>query len=194
MRVWSQSTFCSPNGRHLWLFLAACYLSTKGQGCGIIFVALLELNSGKFAQICFVWYLFCSSIKPDDLPSVSTAFHFWDTSFTFEKGLFTGIVAFFLEWLPHFLQITFNVSHLSITLLGLVLSSYSIENDGKAIESEVILHTNSAFKAKYVLLTKALLTGWLFAISWSVKRPSFFPRWSRRKCERKALGSRCVTR
>lgn len=60
VRVWSQSTFCSPNDRHLWLLLPACYLSRKGQGCGIIFEVLLEPNIGKFVQLCFVSYLFCS--------------------------------------------------------------------------------------------------------------------------------------
>lgn len=57
--MWSRSTFCSPNDRHLWLLLTACYLSREGQGHGIIFV-LFELNAGKFAPFCFVWYLFCS--------------------------------------------------------------------------------------------------------------------------------------
>lgn len=40
----------------------------------------------------------------DIFPPVSTAFHSCDTSFTFAKDFFPGIVLFSLEWLPDFFQ------------------------------------------------------------------------------------------
>lgn len=52
---------------------------------------------------------------------VFAAFHSCNTSFTFAKGFFTGLVLLSVEWLPYFFQDNFKVPHLSIAL-ALVLS------------------------------------------------------------------------
>lgn len=111
----------------------------------------------------------------DFFPPVSAAAFFCNTSFTFAKGSFPGIVSFSLEWLPDFFQDKFSPTPEHYSLSGLVLSAYSIRNDRKAGENEVILHTaDGAPSAKYVFVNEAFFIGWCFVIGWSVHSPSLF--------------------
>lgn len=121
MRVWSQSTFCSPNDRHLWLLLAICYLSRKGQGCGIIFVVLLELHTGMFAQFYFLWYLL-GSLKLSQAALSSwllTSHRYFPTSVPYLAPLwhlFSGVGSFSLVWLPDSFQDNCKVPHQRVSL------------------------------------------------------------------------------
>lgn len=111
----------------------------------------------------------------DIFPPASTGFHSCDTSFTFAKDSFPGILSFSLEWLPDFFQDNFKVPHLSNSL-SLVLCHRRTPSG--------MTGTLGRVKLFYILLTvlpvltvfvnRAFLIGWCFVIGWSAQRPPLF--------------------